>query len=110
MPVYPGGLASPLIPTSVSIDPADSRHVFVVSSPRTGGYFCFGTIDGGASWIQSTTSLTAIAFDPSSLGVVYAVATDSSLLKSTDNGASFLSVKIVGPGPLYVYAVWADAR
>ncbi|MCO5171198.1 MAG: YCF48-related protein [Planctomycetes bacterium] len=84
------------------VHPTDGQIVLVGSGGFVPGDGVFRSTDGGATWAQASglpagATVPAIAFDPSSPGVVYAAdatpevggATGTGLYRSTDGGATW---------------------
>jgi len=104
----------PLSGARILVDPYDAAHVIV----NSGILACVST-DGGATWSLLTEELALVVFDPALAGRLYAIrslpAGNYELLRSTDGGASFVSLptlpinifsailpSAVTPGQLYV--------
>lgn len=112
---------APLIVTSIKFSPTNSNSVVATETYLTG--FQFGSSilvsgDQGSSFQTAAgmpftdSSLTrfAVAFAPSSPGLVYASFTDGQLYKSTDGGFSFALASLTGYTDVTWYAnsLWVD--
>jgi hypothetical protein len=80
---------------------------FIAVSPHTAGLLyaflttgVYKSVDGGDTWSKSTDKQGPIVFDPASASTVYLLSDFEGLLKSTDNGATWVQVTKGYSGPV----------
>ena len=103
---------------SLAIDPEVPTTLYAGMEWFDGAYEAgiYKSVNGGASWVASSTGLTfpvfaqmnAIAVDPHHSSVVYAAPIQNGLFKSVDGGASWTESD-TGMGKVDIFALVVDA-
>ncbi len=103
----PPGLAPPVIPYAIAVDPSDPNTVYV-------GYYGNGFLkstDGCATWTPINNGIMAgadgrgIAIDPTNPQTIYGATAFGGLVKSTDGGASWTKIGVGAVMSPYLVAV-----
>lgn len=109
LPFYPGSATTHLDVLAMAIHPANPNVLWASaynlnSVPHTGYAHVYKSTDGGASWVDSSTGISAgdirqLLVDPSDPNTIYAAASGyfsnpTGVYKSSDGGATWHSISV----------------